>query len=118
MVALKGAATDNLGGETRSGEEKEYQETERRHSFGLDERGKEMTAHIAIGRCRDFGSSTVGYSAGGRAGEIEIGAGARVAIATGAPMKKKVKKQEIRGKNKKTCHGPCKGTSRVTLSKL
>ena len=42
----------------------------------------------------------------------------RVAIATGAPVKKKVKKQEIRDKNKKTYHRPCKGTSRVTLSKL
>jgi len=84
----------------------------------LDRRGKGVTAYIAIGRCQDFGSSTVGYSAGGRAGEIEIGIGVRVAIATGAPVKKKVKKQEIRDKNKKTYHRPCKGTSRVTLSKL
>jgi len=47
-----------------------------------------------------------GYSAEGRAGEIEIGAGARVTIATEAPVKKKVRKQKIRNKNKKMCHRP------------
>jgi len=44
------------------------------------------------------------YKGWGR--QIEIGAEVRLTITTGASVKKKVKKQEIRCKNKKTCYRP------------
>jgi len=47
---------------------------------------------IAIEYHRDFGSSTIGCSIGGGAGKIEIGIGVRLAIATEASVKKKVRK--------------------------
>ena len=40
------------------------------------------------------------------AGKIEIGAEARVAVTTGVPMKKKIRKQEKKNKNKRTYHRP------------
>ena len=70
----------------------------------MDRGGREVAACIAIGCCRDFGSSAIGCSTRGGAGEIEIDAGVRLAIAIAVSVKKKVRKQEIRCKNKKTCH--------------
>ena len=65
-----------------------------------------MAACIAIRWHQDFGSSTIGCPTGGGAGDIEIGTGVRLAIATAVSVKKKVRKQETRCKNKKTCHRP------------
>ena len=88
LAALKGAATDNLGEETSSGERKECQETEQGCGFGLDKRGIEVAACIAMEHCGDFGNSTGRYSAEGRAREIEIGTRVKVAIATEASIEK------------------------------
>jgi len=70
LAASEGAATHNLEGETGSGEGKGCQGTRQGRSFGLDRRGRGIATRIAIGYHRDFGSSTVGRSAGDRAGEI------------------------------------------------
>jgi len=73
----------------------------------LDRGSGEVAACIAIGCHRDFGSTTIGCSTGGGAGDIEIGARVRLAIATAASVKKKkVRKQEIRCENKKMYYRP------------
>ena len=106
-AASEGAATDDLGGETGSGEGRGCRETGRERGFGLDRGGGEVAACIAIGRRQDFGSTTIGCSTGGGAGDIEIGARVRLAIAMAAFVKKKkVRKQEIKCENKKICHRP------------
>jgi len=48
-----------------------------------------------MGRFRDFGDSTAGSLAGGRAEGAEIGAGAGVVIATGAPVNRAIRKPKI-----------------------
>jgi len=94
-AASEGAATDDLGGETGSGEGRGRQGTGRGHSFGLGKQGRETPACIAMGRFQDFGDSTAGSSAGGRAEGAGIGAGAGVVIAMGAPMNRAIRKPKI-----------------------
>jgi len=48
-AASVGAATDDLEGETGSGEGRERRGTERGHGFGLDKRGGETPTCIAMG---------------------------------------------------------------------
>jgi len=99
LAASEGAATDDLGGETGSGEERGHQGTGRGRGFGLGKRGRETPACIAMERRRDFGDSIARSSAGGRAEEAEIGRGARVVIATRAPVNRAIRKnQELEGK--------------------
>jgi len=91
-AASEGAATDDLGGETGSGERRGCRGTGRGRGFGLDKRGGETPACIAMGRRRDFGDSIAGSSAGDKAEEAEIGMGARVVITTGAPVNRAIRK--------------------------
>ena len=91
-AASEGAATDDLGGETGSGEGRGCRGTGRERGFGLDKRGGETSACIAMGCFRDFGDSIAGSSAGGRAEGAEIGMGVGVVIATGAPVDGAVRK--------------------------
>jgi len=91
-AASEGAATDDLGGETGSGERRGRQGTGRGRGFGLDKRGRETSACIAMGRLRDFGDSIAGSSAGDRAEGAEIGVGAGVVITTGAPVNRAIRK--------------------------
>jgi len=88
-AASERAATNDLGGETGSGEGRGHRGTGRGHGFGLDEQGREIPTCIAMGHYRDFGDSIAGGSAGGRAGEAEISMGAGVVIITGAPVNRK-----------------------------
>jgi len=91
-AASEGAATDDLEGETGSGEGTGRRGTGRGCGFGLDKRGGETPACITMGCRQDFGDSIAGSSAGGRAEEAEIGMGARVVITTGAPVNRAIKK--------------------------
>jgi len=91
-AASVGAATDDLGGETGSGEGRGRRGTGRGHGFGLDKRGRETPACIAMGHCRDFGDSIARSSARGRAGKAEISMGAGVVIATRAPVNRTIRK--------------------------
>jgi len=93
-AASEGAATDDLGGETGSGEGRRRRGTGQGCGFGLNERGGETPAYIAMGHHQDFGNSISGSSAGGRAEEAEISAGAGVVIATGAPVNETIRKTE------------------------
>jgi len=105
-AASEGAAIDNLEGKTGSEKEKERRGTGRGCGLGLNGRGRGLVTSIAIGCHQDFGSSTIGCSTGGGVGKIEIGIGARVAVVTRVPVKKKIRKQEDKSKNKRTYHGP------------
>jgi len=93
-AASEGAATDDLGGETGSGEGRERRETGQGRGFGLDKRGGETSACITIGHFRDFGDSTTESSAGDRTAGAGISVGAGVVIATGAPMNRAVRKNQ------------------------
>jgi len=91
-AALVGAATDDLGEETGLGEGRGYRGTGQGCGFGLDKRGRETPACIAMGRCQDFGDSIARSSAGGKAGEVEISMGAGVVIATRASVNRTIRK--------------------------
>ena len=93
-AASEGAATDDLGGETGSGEGRERRGTGQGRGFGLDERGRETPTCIAMGHRRDFGDSIAGSSAGGRVEEAKISTGVGVVIATGAPVNRTIRKTE------------------------
>ena len=93
-AASVGAATNDLGGETRSGEGRGHRGTGQGHGFGLDKRSGETPICITMGHRRDFGDSIAGSSARGRAGEAEISMGAGVVIATRAPVNRTIRKTE------------------------